>query len=156
MCQSRCLGSNPLKHVIDKAVHNAHGFAGDTGIGMHLLQYLVDVNSIALLPPPLLFLIGLTDVLLGLTGFLHSFSTGLRRHDETISSRILNQVRVTIEAMGSNASLISEMTAKRCANRVPERLVEAHWCAGGTAASRFLLIHTSKHVTLTIFFNFLD
>ena len=42
------LGSNTFKKIIDKGVHDAHGLAGDTGIGMDLLQHLVDVDSIRL------------------------------------------------------------------------------------------------------------
>ena len=62
---SRCLvvvgkagsfGGNALEDVVDKRVHVVHGFAGDTSVRMNLLQYLVDVDSVAFLSlsPPLL------------------------------------------------------------------------------------------------------
>ena len=40
--------SNPSEQVIDKRVHDAHGFGGDTGVRMDLLQHLVDVCGIGL------------------------------------------------------------------------------------------------------------
>src|SRR6185437_12641517 len=79
--QTRSFSGDALEDVVDKAVHDAHGLAGDARIGMHLLQHFVDVNGIALLPPALLLLVGFGDVLLCLSGFLGGFSTGLGRHD---------------------------------------------------------------------------
>ena len=49
--------SNPLEDVIDKGVHDAHGFAGDTCVRVHLFQHLVDVDGVGFPPPPLLFLL---------------------------------------------------------------------------------------------------
>ena len=43
------LGSDTLKQIVDKGVHDAHGLGGDTGIGVDLLQHLVDVDGIELL-----------------------------------------------------------------------------------------------------------
>ena len=43
------LSSNPLEQIIDEAVHDAHGTAGDTSVWVHLLQHFVDVDAIALL-----------------------------------------------------------------------------------------------------------
>ena len=56
VCQPGSLSSYSLKDVIHKAVHDAHGFAGDSSVRVDLLQHLVDVNGIALLssPPALL------------------------------------------------------------------------------------------------------
>ena len=34
------LGSNSLKEVVDEAVHDAHGFGGDTSVRVDLLQHL--------------------------------------------------------------------------------------------------------------------
>ena len=39
------LGGDPLEHVIDKRVHDAHRLARDARVRMHLLQHLVDVGS---------------------------------------------------------------------------------------------------------------
>ena len=80
VCQSRCLGGDTLENIVDKAIHDTHRFAGDAGVGVHLFEYFVNVDSVALLPPPLFLLVSLADVLLGLTGFLHSFPTYFRWH----------------------------------------------------------------------------
>ncbi len=40
------LSSNTFKNVVDKRVHDAHGLAGDTSIGMNLLQHFVNVDSV--------------------------------------------------------------------------------------------------------------
>lgn len=78
--QTRCLGGDALENVVDEAVHDAHRLARNTGVGMHLLQHLVDVDCVALLPPALLLLIGLGNVFLGLARFLGCFSASLRWH----------------------------------------------------------------------------
>ena len=59
--QAGGFGSNALKDVVDKRVHDAHGLAGDAGVGVHLLQHLVDIDGVALLATlsPLLALAGL-------------------------------------------------------------------------------------------------
>ena len=49
MGQFGSLSSDTLKHIIDKVVHDAHSLGGDTGIGVDLLQYLVDVEVIRFL-----------------------------------------------------------------------------------------------------------
>ena len=41
--QTASLGSDALEDVVDKRVHDGHGLARDTGVGVHLLQHLVDV-----------------------------------------------------------------------------------------------------------------
>jgi hypothetical protein len=50
------LSSNALKDVIDKGVHDAHGLGGDSGVGVHLLEDLVDVDSVGLLSLAVLLL----------------------------------------------------------------------------------------------------
>lgn len=73
--QTGSLGSDPLKDIVDKGVHDAHGLGGDASVGVDLLQDLVDVDGIRLLPPLLaLLLITLGDGLLGLAGLLGSLS----------------------------------------------------------------------------------
>lgn len=73
--KTRGLGSDALKDIVDKAVHDAHRLGADSGIGVNLLQHLVDVDRVALLPPALLLLlVTLGDVLLGLTGLLGGFT----------------------------------------------------------------------------------
>ena len=70
--QTGSFGSDPLKDVVDKRVHDRHGLAADTSIGVHLLQHLVDVDGVAFLSPPLLLLVSGTDGF-RLAGFLSSF-----------------------------------------------------------------------------------
>ena len=55
--ESAGLGSNTFKEIIDKGVHNAHGFGRNTSVRMHLLEDLVDVDGVGFLP--LLVLLGL-------------------------------------------------------------------------------------------------
>ena len=74
------LSSNSLKDVIDKGVHDAHGLRGDTSVGVDLLQYLVDIDAVAFLPPALLLLVALGDGLLGLASLLGGLSRGLGWH----------------------------------------------------------------------------
>ncbi len=60
--QTGSLGGDTLKDVAHERVHDAHSFGGDTGVGVHLLQHLVDIDGVALLT--------------GLSALL-SFSSGL-------------------------------------------------------------------------------
>ena len=73
-------GSNPLEDVVHEGVHDGHGLGGDTGVGVDLLQHLVDVDAVGLLPAALLLLITLGDRFLGLSGLLGSLSGGLGWH----------------------------------------------------------------------------
>nr|GMC50091.1 hypothetical protein Iba_chr01bCG13780 [Ipomoea batatas] len=45
--QTRSLLGELLEDVVDEAVHDAHGLAGDTDVGMNLLQHLEDVDLVA-------------------------------------------------------------------------------------------------------------
>ena len=68
-------GSNALKEIIDKRVHDAHGLGGDTGVGVDLFENLVDVDGIRFLPLlVLLLLVTLGDSLGGFSCSLGSFS----------------------------------------------------------------------------------
>ena len=79
--QARGFSSNPFEDVVDKAVHDGHSLPGNPGVGMDLLEDLIDVDPVALLPSSLLPLVPLGDVLLGFPGFLGSFSRRFRSHD---------------------------------------------------------------------------
>ena len=69
------LSSDTLKDIIDEGVHDAHGLGADTGVGVHLLEDLVDVDGIRLLSLAVLgLLVTLGDGLGSLSGFLDSFS----------------------------------------------------------------------------------
>ena len=55
--QTRGLGSDALKDIIDERVHDIHGLAGDSGVWVDLLQHLVDVDAVAFPPLPSAFLV---------------------------------------------------------------------------------------------------
>ena len=63
MSQTRGFTGDALKDVVDEGVHDAHGLGGDAGVGVDLLQHLVDVDAVALLP-------GLSALLAALGGGL--------------------------------------------------------------------------------------
>ena len=42
-------GSNPLENVVNERVHDRHGLRADASIRVHLLQNLVDVDSVRFL-----------------------------------------------------------------------------------------------------------
>ena len=71
--QSRSFSGDSLEDIVHEAVHDRHGLAGHTGVGVHLLQHFVDVDGVGFPPPPLAFLVGGTGGL-GLGGrFLRAF-----------------------------------------------------------------------------------
>ena len=80
--QAGRFGGDALEDVVHEGVHDAHGLAGDAGVGVDLLQDLVDVDRVALLAgfPLLLFPSGLGG--LGGRGFLLALLCGyFARHD---------------------------------------------------------------------------
>ena len=77
--QTRGFGSDALEDIIDKTVHDGHGFAADTRVGVHLLQHLVDVDGIAFLPFPLALLVAGANGL-GLAGLLGALGADFGRH----------------------------------------------------------------------------
>ncbi len=40
------LGSNALEDIVDEGVHDGHTLLGDTGVGVDLLEHLVDVRRV--------------------------------------------------------------------------------------------------------------
>lgn len=78
--ETRSLGGDALEDVVHEAVHDAHGLAGDTGVGVDLFQHFVDVHCVTLLPAALLFLVVLRDVLLGFARLLGGLSAGFWWH----------------------------------------------------------------------------
>ena len=49
--QAAGLDAQTLEHVLDERVHDGHSALGDTSVGVHLLQHLVDVGRVALDSP---------------------------------------------------------------------------------------------------------
>ena len=82
------LGGDALEDVVDKGVHDAHGLGGDTGVGVNLLQDLVDVDGVRLLALLVPLLGVLVDVLGGLAGLLGGLSGGLGGHVEWMGYQI--------------------------------------------------------------------
>ncbi len=79
--QAAGLTSEPLKDVVDEGVHDGHGLGGDTGVGVDLLEDLVDVRAVglaALVAAGLLAVGGLGGLLGGLG--LGSLLSGLGSH----------------------------------------------------------------------------
>ena len=69
------LSSDTLKDIVDKGVHDAHGLGADTGVGVHLLEDLVDVDGIGLLSLAVLgLLVALGDGFGGFAGLLDGLS----------------------------------------------------------------------------------
>ena len=85
MSKTTGFSSNTLKNVVDERVHDGHSFGAHTGIWVHLLENLVDVDSVGFTPLALLLLISLGDRLLGLTGLLGGLSGYFGRHDDAYS-----------------------------------------------------------------------
>ncbi len=48
------LSGDALEDVVHERVHDAHGLGGDAGVGMHLLQHLVEVDRVGFFPPAFL------------------------------------------------------------------------------------------------------
>ena len=40
--QAASLGGDALEEIVDEGVHDGHGLGGHSGVGVHLLQHLVD------------------------------------------------------------------------------------------------------------------
>ena len=78
--KARRLGGDALEDVVDERVHDRHGLAGDSSVGMNLLQHFVNVDSIALLPLPLALLVAATRGLRLGGGFLSSLGCRFGRH----------------------------------------------------------------------------
>ena len=96
--QTGSLSSDALEDVVDKAVHDGHGLAGNTSVRVHLLQDLVDVDGVRLPPPPLPLLVPRTGGLCLAGGLLGSLRRYLGWHDVT-GSRNLSRLTVHAEAL---------------------------------------------------------
>ena len=75
--QTGSFSGDSLEDVVHEGVHDAHGFAGNTSVGMNLLHNLVDVDGVTFFTfrPP--FLTTGTDSTF-LAGFLSTFARNSR------------------------------------------------------------------------------
>ena len=80
--EARGLGSESLEDVVDEGVHDGHGLGGHAGVGVNLLEHLVDVDTVRFLPPRLpLLLVSLDRVLCSaLASFFGCFLRNFGRH----------------------------------------------------------------------------
>ena len=79
--QAGSFAGDTLKDIVDETVHDAHGTAGDTSVRMHLLQHLVDVDTVAFLSASTSLTSSTWWTALGLTCFLRTLSACFGRHD---------------------------------------------------------------------------
>ena len=73
--QSGRFGGDALKDVVYEGIHDGHGFAANAGVGVHLLEHLVDVDEVGLLSPLFVLLVGISDGF-GFAGGLFGTLTG--------------------------------------------------------------------------------
>ena len=85
------LGGDTLKDIVDEGVHDGHSLLGDTGIGVDLLQHLVDVRRVGL--GALLGLLSSARLLGrgGLLGALLAYRRAQRVHEHTRNNRDRSQ-----------------------------------------------------------------
>ncbi len=90
------LSGDPLEDVVHEGVHDGHSLRADPGVGVHLLQDLVDVDGVGFLPLPLAFLVtGNTSGFLAclFLGFLSS-NWG---HGDGFSVRCVHALKVRVD-----------------------------------------------------------
>ena len=85
--QSGSLCSDSLEDIVDEAVHDAHGLAGDTSVGVHLFQDFVDVDGVGFPPPPLSLLVPSTLGLCLGGGLLGSFAAYFGWHVDALRAK---------------------------------------------------------------------
>lgn len=88
--QARGFRSDALEDVVHEAVHDRHGLRADAGVGVNLLQHLVDVDSIALPSSPLALLVAGTYGLSLAGRLLRSLTSWLRWHDVVLKRGSMN------------------------------------------------------------------
>ena len=80
--ETRGLCSDTFEDIVHKRVHDRHGLTGDASVGMNLFQHLVDVDGVALLPPPLAFPVAAAHSFCLAGGLLGSLGGTLGWHDD--------------------------------------------------------------------------
>ena len=81
VCQAGSLSGDTLEDVVHERVHDRHGLAGDSSVGVHLLQHFVDVDRVRLPPPPLAFLVTSTYRKLNCILFQVVYSRSIHKSD---------------------------------------------------------------------------
>jgi len=81
--QTGSFSSDSGEDIVDKGVHDAHGLGGDTGVGVDLLEHLVDVGGVGFdaLLAALLLVAGGGDFLGSLGGCLLGGCLGHGRNE---------------------------------------------------------------------------
>ena len=82
--QTRGLCSNTLEDVVHERVHDGHGLAGHSGVGVHLLQHLVDVDRVGFPPSLPAFLVSATGGFGLAGGLLGSLGCGFWWHGVSV------------------------------------------------------------------------
>ena len=82
--QAGSFASDALEDIVDEGIHDAHGLAGDTSVGMDLFHDLVDVDGVAFLSPPVPLLLVSGSFLHN--GFLSLLSDWFWRHLQSIEN----------------------------------------------------------------------
>ena len=119
MSQTGSFGGDTFEDVVHETVHDAHSLAGDSSVRVDLLQDFVDVDSVAFLPLTLLLLVGLCNIFLGFTSFLHGFTTCFRRHGvlETIDDALETNTRSRMSWRFVDGPVLTNTRTNRRTNR---------------------------------------
>jgi hypothetical protein len=114
--EARSFGGDSLEDVVDEGVHDTHSLGADSGIGVNLLQNLVNVDGIGFLPPLLLlFLVTFRDVFLGFSRFFGGLTGSSGRHySEIIRKFLQNNAIIEIAAATISKDLIKAHLRKYC------------------------------------------
>ena len=87
--EARRFGGDALEDGVHEAVHDRHRLAADAGIGVNLLQHLVDVDGIALPSALSAFLVARSDGLRLAGGLLRSLRRWFRWHDCDLEIKLM-------------------------------------------------------------------
>ena len=108
---------NTLEDVVDERVHDAHSLAGDTSVGVDLLEHLVDVDGITL--TSLLPAASLACWLGGLSCLLGAFGANLGWHVvASLSSSELNEVHCVGSSIYMSSCKLSDPVQQSFTSRV--------------------------------------